>query len=70
MSPEPVPLSCTILFPVYGSPLVVSSSNIIWSSVVDVEVYCVRPPLKTDTFDLADPPPVPVFVKLMSSPIS
>jgi len=55
---------------VYESPLTVSSSKIIWSLIVDSDVSCVNPPLTTEIFATAEPPPVFVFVKTISSPIS
>ena len=70
MSPDPVLLSWTILSPVYESPLTVSSSKTIWSSVLDVLSSCVKPPFTTETFAVAEPPPVPVFVNSISSPIT
>ena len=72
ISPEPEPASCTILLPVYTSPLTVSSSNTMWS--VDVAPLVpfsgVIPPLTTDTFAVTPPPLVPVVVKVKSSPIA
>ena len=67
ISPEPDPLSCTILSPVNTSPLTVSSSNTIWSTVVPSTWI---PPFTTETFAVTPPPFVPVFVKVKSSPIS
>ena len=70
ISPEPVPVSCTNLFPVYGSPLTVSSSKTKWSSTVDSDSSCVKPPFTTETFAWAEPPPVSVLLNTISSPIS
>ena len=66
----PVPLSCTNLFPVYASPLTVSSSNTIWSSIVDVDSSCVNPPFTNEIFAVAPPPFVFALLKTKLSPIS
>ena len=68
----PVPLSCTNLFPVYESPLTVSSSKTIWSSVSDVSKLpsCVNPPFTTEIFACASPPFVFALLNTKSSPIS
>ena len=59
--------SCTILFPVYGSPLTVSSSNIMWSVASMPVVFAsgAIPPFTTEIFALALPE-----LKLTTSPIA
>ena len=52
------------------NPLTVSSSNIIWSSVVDVESSGVNPPFTSETFATAPPPSVFALLNTKSSPIS
>ena len=67
MSSLPVPDSCTILLPVYGSPLCVSSSKTIWSvdEAPEVPLSGAIPPFTTATFALALPE-----LKTIASPIA
>ena len=56
ISSLPEPASCTILSPVYGSPLTVSSSKTIWLvELASVPSSKVIPPFTTETFASALP---------------